>query len=115
MLSFVSFHRVNKKGADQTGQLRSLRLLLFAYNKARFSHLSREPLILLHVNNKVKEHTVHARSLFSGFVNLKSIAKLAACKSSLFWLISEAEQAGLSLTLRFVNHVDMCSRHKSIS
>ena len=49
-----------------------------------------------------EQQYVHTRSLISAFVIclLKSIiSRLATSKISIFWLVSEAEQAGLNITL----------------
>ena len=62
---------------------------------------SRENLVLLHANNKGADQPGHPHSLIIAFDihSLESIiAKLAAFKISRFYLVSVAEQSGLSFT-----------------
>ena len=53
-------------------------------------------------NNKGANQPAHSRSLIRAFVILSldsKITKLATCRVSAIWLLSVAEQPGLSLTL----------------
>ena len=64
--------------------------------------LSRENLTLLKATNKGKDQPAHPCSLINAIVfhPIQSIiSKLASCQISIFYLVSEAEQTGLSLTL----------------
>ena len=61
-----------------------------------------ENLILLHVNNNGTDQPVHPHSLISAIAICSlenAISKLATCKISRFYLVSLAEQAGLSMIL----------------
>ena len=62
--------------------------------------LSKENLIMLHVNNTGADQPAHLASLISTLMICSCesiIVKFAACKISILWLVSLVEQAGLSL------------------
>ena len=55
----------------------------------------------MEIKKKCTDQTAHQPSLISAFVkgNLKNIVlKFVSCKHSIFWLVSVAGQASLSLT-----------------
>ena len=66
----------------------------------KMSHVTRKP-VFAYANNKGADQPAHPRSLISAFVvrYLDSIIpRLAIAELSRLYLISEAEQTGLSLT-----------------